>query len=150
MRRGGGRAALRKRERDPGCATSDDAYRRVRHRAARLAVGRRPDGRGGHHPRPDRHRASAGRTTRYEWLRSGRSCPRHPQTGVHRATPRPLPIAGLLSDQPAGSVARDLEHLSRQVQALGSPLPAPFATLSFLALSVIPAARVTDQGFITL
>lgn len=62
----------------------------------------------------------------------------------------PLPIAGLLSDQPVGSVARDLEQLSRQVQALGSPLPAPFATLSFLALSVIPAARVTDQGFIAL
>jgi len=62
----------------------------------------------------------------------------------------PLPIAGLLSDQPAASVARDLEHLSRQVQELGSPLPAPFATLSFLALSVIPAARVTDQGFIAL
>lgn len=62
----------------------------------------------------------------------------------------PLPIAGLLSDQPAASVARDLKYLSRQVQALGSPLPAPFATLSFLALSVIPAARVTDQGFIAL
>jgi adenine deaminase len=62
----------------------------------------------------------------------------------------PLPVAGLLSDQPATSVARALEHLSRQVQALGSPLPAPFATLSFLALSVIPAARVTDQGFVAL
>ena len=47
-------------------------------------------------------------------------------------------------------VAEALEHLSRQVQALGSPLPAPFATLSFLALSVIPAARVTDQGFVAL
>ncbi|MHB8646241.1 MAG: adenine deaminase [Thermomicrobiales bacterium] len=62
----------------------------------------------------------------------------------------PLPIAGLLSDQPAASVADELERLSRQVQALGSPLPAPFATLSFLALSVIPAARVTDQGFVAL
>ncbi len=62
----------------------------------------------------------------------------------------PLPIAGLLSDQPAASVAKELEHLSRQVQALGSPLSAPFATLSFLALSVIPAARVTDQGFVAL
>ena len=62
----------------------------------------------------------------------------------------PLPVAGLLSDQPAAVVAHDLEHLSQQVQALGSPLPAPFATLSFLALSVIPAARVTDQGFIAL
>lgn len=60
-----------------------------------------------------------------------------------------LPIAGLLSDQPARVVARELEALSAQVHALGSPLPAPFATLSFLALSVIPAARVTDRGFIT-
>lgn len=62
----------------------------------------------------------------------------------------PLPVAGLLSDQPAATVAQELEHLSRQVQSLGSPLPAPFATLSFLALSVIPAARVTDQGFVAL
>jgi adenine deaminase len=62
----------------------------------------------------------------------------------------PLPIAGLLSDQPAARVASELEHLSAQVRAAGSPLPAPFATLSFLALSVIPAARVTDQGFIGL
>lgn len=62
----------------------------------------------------------------------------------------PLPIAGLLSDRPAADVAAALEHLSAQVRALGSPLPAPFATLSFLALSVIPAARVTDQGYLTL
>ena len=61
-----------------------------------------------------------------------------------------LPIAGLLSDQPAAEVAAALERLSEQVRALGSPLPAPFATLSFLALSVIPAARVTDQGFVGL
>jgi adenine deaminase len=61
-----------------------------------------------------------------------------------------LPVAGLLSDRPAAEVAAALEHLSSQVRALGSPLPAPFATLSFLALSVIPAARVTDQGFIAL
>ncbi len=61
-----------------------------------------------------------------------------------------LPVAGLLSDRPAAEVAAALERLSAQVRALGSPLPAPFATLSFLALSVIPAARVTDQGFVTL
>jgi adenine deaminase len=60
----------------------------------------------------------------------------------------PLPVAGLLSDQPAAVVAAELERLSAQVRDLGSPLSAPFATLSFLALSVIPSARVTDQGFI--
>ena len=62
----------------------------------------------------------------------------------------PLPIAGLLSDQPAAVVTAELERLSAMVRALGSTLPAPFATLSFLALSVIPAARVTDQGFVSL
>lgn len=61
-----------------------------------------------------------------------------------------LPVAGILSDQPAASVAAALEELTAQVRALGSPLPAPFATLSFLALSVIPAARVTDKGFVSL
>ena len=62
----------------------------------------------------------------------------------------PLPLAGLLSDRPAPVVAASLAQLSAMVRAAGSPLPAPFATLSFLALSVIPAARVTDQGFIAL
>lgn len=61
-----------------------------------------------------------------------------------------LPVAGILSDQPAAVVAAALEDLDTRVRALGSPLPAPFATLSFLALSVIPAARVTDTGFVAL
>lgn len=61
-----------------------------------------------------------------------------------------LPVAGILSDRPAAEVAAALKYLSDQVRALGSPLPSPFATLSFLALSVIPAARVTDQGFVAL
>ncbi|RIK36260.1 MAG: hypothetical protein DCC58_19485, partial [Chloroflexi bacterium] len=33
---------------------------------------------------------------------------------------------------------------------LGSPLVSPFGLLAFMALSVIPEARVTDQGFIRL
>lgn len=62
----------------------------------------------------------------------------------------PLPIAGILSDRPVAVVTAELARLTARVHALGSTLPAPFATLSFLALSVIPAARVTDQGFVVL
>jgi adenine deaminase len=62
----------------------------------------------------------------------------------------PLPIAGLLSDQPLPAVARAYEHLEATARDLGSRLPSPFGLLAFMALSVIPQARVTDRGFITL
>jgi adenine deaminase len=62
----------------------------------------------------------------------------------------PLPIAGLLSDRPLGEVAAAYERLERAARDLGSTLPSPFGLLAFMALSVIPRARVTDQGFITL
>jgi len=59
-----------------------------------------------------------------------------------------LPIAGLLSDQPLEEVTArlgELEHLARD---LGCSLPSPFATLSFLALPVIPELRLTDLGLV--
>lgn len=62
----------------------------------------------------------------------------------------PLPIAGLLSDLPAAAVVARHERLEAAAADLGCAAPAPFALLSFMALSVIPAARVTDQGLITL
>jgi len=60
----------------------------------------------------------------------------------------PLPIAGLLSDRPLAEVAAAYAALEATAHDLGSTLPSPFGLLSFLALSVIPAARVTDQGFV--
>jgi adenine deaminase len=62
----------------------------------------------------------------------------------------PLPIAGLLSDLPAAEVAERHHRLEEVARDLGCTATAPFALLSFMALSVIPAARVTDQGLITL
>jgi adenine deaminase len=58
----------------------------------------------------------------------------------------PLPIAGLLSDEPAESVMRMYEEIEKSVASLGSPLADPMAALSFLALPVIPELRVTDRG----
>ncbi|MDR6226515.1 adenine deaminase [Desmospora profundinema] len=58
----------------------------------------------------------------------------------------PLPIAGLLSDQPAQSILEPLSTLNQQVRRLGVSITNPFVTLSFLALPVIPHLKLTDQG----
>lgn len=60
----------------------------------------------------------------------------------------PLPIGGLLSDQPLEDVVAQLEQLKALAADLGSRLPSPFATLSFLALPVIPELRLTDMGLV--
>jgi adenine deaminase len=58
----------------------------------------------------------------------------------------PLPVAGLLSLEDADTVCRQLEDVNRAARSLGCPLEAPFGTLSFLALPVIPELRITAQG----
>jgi len=60
----------------------------------------------------------------------------------------PLPIAGLLSDRPAREVVERLDHLHAIVADLGGKLEAPFMAQSFLALSVIPALKITDRGLV--
>ncbi len=60
----------------------------------------------------------------------------------------PLPIAGLLSDRPLGEVVYKLEEMEKLARAMGSTLESPFATLSFLALPVIPEIRLTDLGLV--
>ena len=59
-----------------------------------------------------------------------------------------LPIAGLLSEEPLEAVVSKLEELQRIATGLGCVLPSPFATLSFLALAVIPELRLTDRGLV--
>ena len=61
----------------------------------------------------------------------------------------PLPIGGLMSDQPAASVAAAVEHLEHVAAAeLGITIGTPFMHLSFLGLSVIPELRITDRGLV--
>jgi adenine deaminase len=59
-----------------------------------------------------------------------------------------LPIAGLLSEEPLEAVVPELEKLQKTAADLGCVLPSPFATLSFLALPVIPELRLTDKGLV--
>jgi adenine deaminase len=60
----------------------------------------------------------------------------------------PLPVAGLLSAEPAEQVVAELETLHELLRGLGVTVEAPFMTLSFLALSVIPALKITDHGLV--
>jgi adenine deaminase len=61
----------------------------------------------------------------------------------------PLPLAGLMSDRPAGEVAAQIHELNRAAaDALGVTVEEPFMQLSFLALSVIPELRLTDGGLV--
>lgn len=58
----------------------------------------------------------------------------------------PLPFAGLISTADAATVCKQLAEVNAAARQLGCQLPSPFITLSFLALSVIPEIRITDQG----
>lgn len=58
----------------------------------------------------------------------------------------PLPIGGLMTDADAYTVAADYQRLDQRAKALGAKLEAPFMTLSFMALLVIPHLKMSDQG----
>ncbi|MFA4874055.1 MAG: adenine deaminase [bacterium] len=60
----------------------------------------------------------------------------------------PLPIAGLMSDMGALDVAEAYARVGKAASKLGSALPEPFLSLSFLGLSVIPKLRLTDRGLL--
>lgn len=60
----------------------------------------------------------------------------------------PLPIAGLMSDQPIETVRRQMDDLLRAAHQLGSPLHDPFMAMSFLALPVVPSLKITDKGLV--
>lgn len=58
----------------------------------------------------------------------------------------PLPFGGLMSADGAQAVAAAYQRLDAAAKNLGSPLTAPFMTLSFMALLVIPALKLSDKG----
>ncbi len=60
----------------------------------------------------------------------------------------PLPIAGLMSDQPIEVVADQHRRLNQAAENLGSDLHDPFMAMSFMALPVIPSLKLTDMGLV--
>ncbi|UCC78117.1 MAG: adenine deaminase [Anaerolineales bacterium] len=66
----------------------------------------------------------------------------------HVVVSLPLSIAGLMSERPYEEVSENLQSLLDAAHDLGSELHDPFMTLSFLALPVIPALKLTDRGLV--
>ena len=57
-----------------------------------------------------------------------------------------LPVAGIMSDKDGWETGRLYQEIDAMAKQLGSTLKAPFMTLSFMALLVIPDLKLSDQG----
>jgi len=60
----------------------------------------------------------------------------------------PLPVAGLMTQEPLAAVRQGLDDLIAAARELGAVPDDPFMSLSFLALPVIPELKLTDLGLI--
>jgi adenine deaminase len=58
----------------------------------------------------------------------------------------PLPVAGIMSPDDGYEIALKYGNMDQLAKQLGSPLQAPFMTLSFMALLVIPKLKLSDRG----
>jgi adenine deaminase len=58
----------------------------------------------------------------------------------------PLPVAGLMTGEDGWKVADKYSVLDKMAKDMGSKLKAPFMTLSFMALLVIPSIKLSDEG----
>ncbi len=58
----------------------------------------------------------------------------------------PLPVAGIMSDKDAETIGKKYAELDQMAKQLGSQLNAPYMSLSFMALLVIPSLKLSDKG----
>ena len=64
----------------------------------------------------------------------------------HQEVVLPLPVAGLMSANDGNEVGQAYADLDALARSMGSELDAPFMTLSFMALLVIPEIKLSDRG----
>ena len=60
----------------------------------------------------------------------------------------PLPIAGLMSEQPVEEAEKQVGKLEKAWKDLGSSLPSPFMTMSIISLACLPELRITNRGLV--
>ena len=58
----------------------------------------------------------------------------------------PLPVAGIMSNEDGQTIGKKYAELDKMAKQLGSILHAPYMTLSFMALLVIPSLKLSDKG----
>ncbi|WP_136481343.1 adenine deaminase [Cognatitamlana onchidii] len=64
----------------------------------------------------------------------------------HNEKVLPLPVAGIMSDKGGVEIGKVYQEIDNMAKGLGSPLKAPYMTLSFMALLVIPSLKLSDKG----
>jgi len=57
-----------------------------------------------------------------------------------------LPVAGIMSDKSAQEIGKQYAELDKMAKKMGSQLRAPYMSLSFMALLVIPSLKLSDKG----
>ncbi|WP_298780101.1 adenine deaminase [uncultured Polaribacter sp.] len=57
-----------------------------------------------------------------------------------------LPVAGIMSDKSAEEIGKTYAELDKMAKQMGSKLRAPYMSLSFMALLVIPSLKLSDKG----
>ncbi|WP_439127507.1 adenine deaminase [Polaribacter sp.] len=57
-----------------------------------------------------------------------------------------LPVAGIMSDKSANEIGKQYAELDKMAKQMGSQLKAPYMSLSFMALLVIPSLKLSDKG----
>ena len=62
----------------------------------------------------------------------------------------PLPVAGLMSEQPLAVMRDSMRDLLAAARSLGCPLSNPYMQMAFLALPVIPELKLTDLGLVNV
>src|SRR5690606_9618112 len=68
--------------------------------------------------------------------------------GARSLTLLPLPLAGLLSDEPSEAVGATFAALEQELRTAGVGVKAPILLLTLLPLSVSPDFKVTDKGIV--
>jgi adenine deaminase len=74
------------------------------------------------------------------------SAPSTPGEAERSLTLLPLPLAGLLSDEPSEQVGATFARMEQELRAAGVGVKAPILLLTLLSLSVSPDFKVTDLG----
>ncbi|HEY3250268.1 MAG TPA: adenine deaminase [Ignavibacteria bacterium] len=67
-------------------------------------------------------------------------------SSVRKTEVLPLPVAGIMTNEDGRQVADKYTKLDKMAKDMGSALHAPFMTLSFMALLVIPQLKLSDKG----
>ena len=58
----------------------------------------------------------------------------------------PLPVGGIMSDEPGEKVAKRIDELEESIRSIGCRFRHPLGTLSFLSLLVVPEIKLSDKG----